>query len=194
MSLTLPMVSRTSGSVSFISSLVVSSSSCIAPNVPRSLKRTAARASATIRALIPNAIHMNSIGANTPWRDPTNTPNDMALCGRRLLGRLLRLAAWARHEADERLKQEGEYDRRQHVRLPEVERRQPQIGPQLAQAETERGGAEHREVGTAAVAEPRVKDLGRDEHEQYSHHHARWDEVHRGAPSGPRGWVVLSML
>src|SRR2546423_14425558 len=114
MSLTLPMVSRTSGSVSFISSLVVSSSSCIAPSVPRSLNSTAASASATIRALIPNAIHMNSIGANTPKRDTTNTLNHMALAGRRLLGGLLRLAAGPRHETGQPLGAQRERYRRKH--------------------------------------------------------------------------------
>src|SRR2546423_9633408 len=129
MSLTLPMVSRTSGSVSFISSLVVSSSSCIAPSVPRSLNSAAASASATIRALIPNAIHMNSIGANTPKRDTTNTLNHMALAGRRLLGGLLRLTAGPRHETGQRLEQQREDDRRKHVRLAEVDGRQPEVVP-----------------------------------------------------------------
>src|SRR5579859_2295439 len=116
------------------------------------------------------------------------------LRGRRPLGRLLGLAGGAWHEPGKRLEQERKDDRRQHVRLPEVEGRQPEVGPELAEAETDRGGEKHRKVRAPTVAQRRVEHLRRDEHEQDRHHHARRDEVHRGAPSGPRGWVVLSML
>ena len=56
----------------------------------------------------------------------------MALGGRRLLDGLLRLLAGARHKAGQRLEQECEDDSRQHVRLAEVEGRQPEVVPQLA--------------------------------------------------------------
>src|SRR5438093_856125 len=118
----------------------------------------------------------------------------MALGGRRLLDGLLRLLAGARHKAGQRLEQECEDDSRYHVRLAEVEGRQPEVVPQLAQPETERGGEKHWKVSTPAVAQRRIEDLRRDENEQDRHHHARRDHVHEGAPSGPRGWVVLSML
>src|SRR5205809_7752606 len=118
----------------------------------------------------------------------------MALGGRRLLDGLLRLLAGARHKAGQRLEQECEDDSRQHVRLAEVEGRHPEVVPQLAQPETESSGEKHWKVSTPAVAQRRIEDLRRDENEQDRHHHARRDHVHEGAPSGPRGWVVLSML
>ncbi|OLB97702.1 MAG: hypothetical protein AUI15_11830 [Actinobacteria bacterium 13_2_20CM_2_66_6] len=58
MSFTFSMVCRTSGSVSFISSLVVSRSSSTAPSIPRNRSKTTARASATMSAATPKAIHM----------------------------------------------------------------------------------------------------------------------------------------
>src|SRR5262245_57525928 len=105
-------------------------------------------------------------------------------------------AVRSRQETSQRLEQKGERDGGQQVRLAQVERREPEIGPQLAESEAGRRGDEHRDVSAPAVAERRVEDLRRYEHQENRDDDARGDESSsvQSASSGTRGWVVLSKL
>src|SRR2546427_4054136 len=121
MSLTLPIVCRTSGSVSFISSLVVSSSSCTEPRVPRSRIKTAARASATMSAEAPNAAHIRFCSADTPLDELTNAILSARLAVGRRRGRFFDLALKARHKPCQGLQEESEDGCGQQVGLAEAQ-------------------------------------------------------------------------
>src|SRR5207248_8368983 len=136
---------------------------------------------------------------NTPYRDPANQPKSYAgpLGSSRLcLGRFFGLPARARHEARRRLQKEREYGRRQQVGLADAERGQADVVPELAKNEAERSRDQDRHVRAPAVGQGGVEGRGEDQHEEHDHDQAGRDQVHRvlSAPSGPRGWVVLSEL
>jgi hypothetical protein len=106
------------------------------------------------------------------------------------------LRARARHEARQRLQEERERGGGQHVGLSEAGRREAEEIPQLAQAETERGHQQDRKVRAAPVGQEGEAELGEDQDGQDPDDQAGRDEPKdvQSAPSGSRGWVVLSEL
>src|ERR1019366_52902 len=68
--------------------------------------------------------------------------------------------------------------------------------PELAEGEAGRGHQEDGYVSAAAVRQERKEQLGEDEDREHPHDRARGDQLQQvqGAPSGSRGWVVLSEL
>src|SRR5437879_13407337 len=139
MSFTFSIVCRTSGSVSFSSSLVVSSSSsgtkCSAkPDEQRGQGERHDQGGHPKRE--PHEA-LTAQGLNTRGAPTANTPaivNAGSLVAGLWFGRF---AAGSRHESGERLQEQREGQSRQHVGLAEANRRQPEEVPKLAQAEAE---------------------------------------------------------
>src|SRR6266704_5883700 len=111
--------------------------------------------------------------------------------------RLLGLALGPRYKTSERLQQQSEDEGRKDVGLAHTQRGKPEVVPQLAKAESDRGHQEDRQVCTAAVGQERIEELRDDEHGQ-DRHHQPWRHIvqdrRQEAPSGTRRWVVLSEL
>ena len=69
-------------------------------------------------------------------------------------------------------------------------------GPTVAQCEACRGHQEDRYVSPSPVGQQRIEELRKDEDGEDRHDETGRDQLQQrqSAPSGPRGWVVLSEL